>query len=175
MDKILKFLQDPSWWFSAFFIAIIASILAAFAKDWISNLISHFSGSYRKWNQKKVTAQNERVHRLASDFDCIVISYLRSIIGLIVFTQSFSSFLLMPMWGNMMIRDPSFKSMMLFSFESHLLFVKLMATLFGLVSMTSGYLSTQMFRFSNKAFREYKKNKRTLNTVPSDISHETIN
>jgi protein-S-isoprenylcysteine O-methyltransferase Ste14 len=165
MDKILKFLQDPSWWFSAFFVAIIASILAAFAKDWIGNLISHFSGSYRKWNQKRVAAQNERVNRLASNFDCLVISYLKSIVGLMLFMQSFSLFLLIPMWGNLMIRDPSFNSMMLFSSEYQLLFVKLMAVLLGLASIISGYLSALMFRFSNEAFREYRKNKRTSHTV----------
>ena len=43
MDKILEHIQDPSWWFSAFFVAILASILAAFVKDWVAVFISHFS------------------------------------------------------------------------------------------------------------------------------------
>jgi hypothetical protein len=36
MSRIVELIKTPEWWFSAVFIAIIAAIVAAFAKDWIS-------------------------------------------------------------------------------------------------------------------------------------------
>jgi MFS family permease len=49
MQHILDNLKDPSWWFSAFFIAILASVLAAYLKDWLSALFSGMSRRYRRW------------------------------------------------------------------------------------------------------------------------------
>ena len=48
MDAIANNLSDPSWWFSAFFVAIIASVVAGFLKDRIERLISKVSDSFRR-------------------------------------------------------------------------------------------------------------------------------
>ncbi|MEL6333386.1 MAG: hypothetical protein AAFQ76_12430, partial [Cyanobacteria bacterium J06626_26] len=77
MDKILELLKDPSWWFSALFIAIMASVIAAFLKDWISSIISIFSSSYRDWSNKKAIEQNKYIQALAGNSTLLIISYFR--------------------------------------------------------------------------------------------------
>ncbi|MEL6128821.1 MAG: hypothetical protein AAFP00_03440 [Bacteroidota bacterium] len=94
MDKILELLKDPSWWFSALFIAIMASVIAAFLKDWISSIISIFSSSYRDWSNKKAIEQNKYIQELAGNSTLLIISYFRVMVGIILFTSCFLAYLL---------------------------------------------------------------------------------
>jgi hypothetical protein len=57
MDAIAKNLSDPSWWFSAFFVAIVASVVAGFLKDRVERYISNASDSFRR---RRATASEMR-------------------------------------------------------------------------------------------------------------------
>jgi hypothetical protein len=47
MKGILANLRDPAWWFSAFFVAIVASLLAGFVKDRIAKALEKYWSWYR--------------------------------------------------------------------------------------------------------------------------------
>lgn len=49
MDAITKSLNDPSWWFSTVIIAIAASVMAGFAKDWLEDRY----GIFLRWSSTK--------------------------------------------------------------------------------------------------------------------------
>jgi hypothetical protein len=53
MNRIFENLQDPSWWFTAIFVAIIVSVFAAYLKEVLSKFLSHFSTRINKWRQKR--------------------------------------------------------------------------------------------------------------------------
>ncbi|MFL6207786.1 MAG: hypothetical protein ACJ74W_02985 [Pyrinomonadaceae bacterium] len=53
LDKILENTRDPSWWFTALFIAIIASLLAAYIKELLGKLFSRLSPRFKFWWQKR--------------------------------------------------------------------------------------------------------------------------
>ena len=47
MDAIIANTKDPAWWFSAFIVAIIASIIAGFFKDWLERRF----GLFLRWSR----------------------------------------------------------------------------------------------------------------------------
>lgn len=155
MDKILELLKDPSWWFSALFIAIMASVIAAFLKDWISSIISIFSSSYRDWSNKKAIEQNKYIQELAGNSTLLIISYFRVMVGIILFTSCFLAYLLFPIRGRF-----GFGKTGLLSWES-----EFFAIIFSTLSIGSAFLSIRRLKVSDKARKLYKK-KENANFIP---------
>lgn len=83
MENILKFLHDPAWWFSAFFIAIVASIIAAFAKDFINRSIAKVSNRYRVRKTRKDEERRERIQLTASDPALVIMAHTDTVMGFI--------------------------------------------------------------------------------------------
>lgn len=78
MDKILENLKDPSWWFTAVFIAIVANILAAFFRSGLSVALSTMSKRYRVWREKKKVDEEREIAVIASDATLLVAECIRS-------------------------------------------------------------------------------------------------
>lgn len=57
MDGIFKNLQDPAWWFTAFVVGIIASVVAGFAKDYLEKKFGVF------WSRSKARRDRARLTR----------------------------------------------------------------------------------------------------------------
>jgi hypothetical protein len=66
MRRIIDLIRMPEWWFSAVFIAIIASVIAAFAKDWISRGLSAISQAYRTRATLREAMREEKAAVLAA-------------------------------------------------------------------------------------------------------------
>jgi hypothetical protein len=56
LEKIISYLKDPAWWFTAVFIGIIVSLISGFLKDAVRNLAAKFSITYRA---KKIREDND--------------------------------------------------------------------------------------------------------------------
>lgn len=56
MEAIYKYLKDPGWWFSAFLVAILASIIAGFTKDYLEK---HF-GIFLTWSRSRRVELREK-------------------------------------------------------------------------------------------------------------------
>jgi hypothetical protein len=67
MEAIIKNLSDPSWWFSAFIVAIFASIIAGFLKDRIERMLSKFSDSFRRWRATKLELRTKTLEALVEN------------------------------------------------------------------------------------------------------------
>ena len=97
MRQILEYLSDPSWWFTAFFIAIISSVIAGFAKDYLETLGSKLSTT-AKLKQARRSENRERfISALENSESYLLLSMLRNIAMLILMSLSMILFFVSPM------------------------------------------------------------------------------
>lgn len=116
MDKIAEFVKDPSWWFSAFFVAVIASVLAAFLKDWFSKLLSQFSNSYKLYRYKNLRKTVKTIQNIENNNGYLAFFSIRhysmSILIVIVFI---SYMVLLPVGRETFLAQSISKIMILFA------------------------------------------------------------
>lgn len=86
MEKIWKSLVDPSWWFTTFFIAVIASLLAAYAKDILSLPLSALSKKYKAWQEKVRAKEHAEQELTAKNPVLLVILFGRLLLDLVLLT-----------------------------------------------------------------------------------------
>ena len=67
MAKIIEYLRDPAWWFTAVFIAILASIAGGFLKDTILRGMSVLSESFKMRKEKRDVEFAHEVDRIVSN------------------------------------------------------------------------------------------------------------
>lgn len=157
MDKIIENIKDPAWWFSAFFIAIIASIVAGFAKD----RIERFAGKFLSLNKQRQTARAEQhakvVNALAEHEGFMILSMIRSIGQMLLTVSMFILFLLSPMlvelnnsWCNALPIDPTCS-------ENNKYMSFLASASFGILSILCGYVSSARLRLTTLGYNEYRK------------------
>jgi hypothetical protein len=79
MRRIVELMKMPEWWFSAVFIAIIAGIIAAFAKDWISRALSSFSQAYKTRRSSQEAKLEEKAATLAAHPELLIIEFIRTV------------------------------------------------------------------------------------------------
>lgn len=79
MWQIIELIKRPEWWFSAVFIAIIASVIAAFAKDWISRGLSVFSQLYRIRRLSQEAKLDHKAAMLAAHSELLIIEFIRTV------------------------------------------------------------------------------------------------
>jgi hypothetical protein len=77
MDQITKFIKDPAWWFTTVFVAIISSVIAAYLKDQIQNLIGHLSSKYRDRLKEKKKLLDLELHYLVEEPDYLILAFIR--------------------------------------------------------------------------------------------------
>ncbi len=88
MEDIANNLKDPSWWFTAFFVAILASVIAGLLKDKIANLIGGLSSSLRAWKEKREKERETIIDALVNDSSYLNIALFRAVVALILFAIS---------------------------------------------------------------------------------------
>ena len=150
MDLIIKYIKDPSWWFTAFFIAIIASLIAGFLKDRIEKVISHLSKNYRIKKEKQNKDLEVLIESLVEDTTLFAIAYLRAVTGLIVFSLFALLFLTTPL-----LSELTFSGSIL-SVDKKLLFSKFLIPFIGGMSIGTGFRATRRLNLIRKAMRRLR-------------------
>ena len=157
MSGILENLKDPSWWFSAFFIAIIASVIAGFAKDRVGLLASSLSNSMRVRQEKRAIANKLRIDELVENETLLILISIQAGVGSLFTFQIFILFLLSPMWTEVLTNwcgaasfDPTCKL-------SPELMAILASVAFGLLGVFSAYKVSSVIALSSKALRAYRQ------------------
>lgn len=85
MESINKYIQDPSWWISAFFIAVFASIIAGFAKDFIVKKFGSFL-AWSKVHRKKLRDERQKyIEAWSSNEKLLIIS----LVGMLFYVVCF--------------------------------------------------------------------------------------
>jgi len=84
MNNILTNLHDPSWWFTAIFITIIAGVASGFLKEKIEKLISSLSSRYKSWASATAEARENVVRVLADNPQFLALAYIGVVAGLLI-------------------------------------------------------------------------------------------
>jgi hypothetical protein len=88
MELITKNLSDPSWWFSAFFVAIIASIVAGFLKDRIERFISNISNSFRRRWATTLELRTKTIEALVENPTYLSFALHRATLGIVLWVMA---------------------------------------------------------------------------------------
>lgn len=84
MDAILSNLRDPSWWFTAIFVTIIAGVASGFLKEKIESLTSSLSSRYKSWASARAEARENVVRVLAENPQFLTLAYINVVVGLLI-------------------------------------------------------------------------------------------
>jgi hypothetical protein len=88
MDRIIDNLKDPSWWFTAVLIAIVASLLAAYIKELAGIFLSHVSSRFRRrWRKRKIRSIRKAIW-IARDSTTVILFVTRLITYILAFLLS---------------------------------------------------------------------------------------
>lgn len=85
MQSIISSLKDPAWWFTAFVVGIIVSVVAGFLKDWVSGVFSKYSERFRESRKVKAAHREELFEALATNDVYLILSMIR-LMGLVIFS-----------------------------------------------------------------------------------------
>ena len=155
MEEIITNIKNPAWWFSAFIIAIIASLIAAFAKDIIERNFAKVFSKLRQKQYQRLEAQKEFIQHLDQNEGYLIISMIRAATLIFLFFSSMIIFLLSPMWVQLQVTlCQSLNTKPECSFEYGTASIALFT--FGMFSMVSGYNAVVVTRLVMKGFRAYR-------------------
>lgn len=157
MDQILTYIKDPGWWFSAFFVAIIASVVAGFAKDRIGRWASTISERSRERYKRRTDARAAAIEALAQNEGFLLIAMARAAVATTLCIGIMTLFILSPMWAELLqtlcatlSSDPSCgrsaKAISLFSFVG-----------FGLLAIFVGFNYSSLLSTTMSGYRAYRK------------------
>jgi hypothetical protein len=96
MEAIAKNLSDPSWWFSALFVAIIASVIAGFLKDRVERMFSRVSDSFRRRRANELEVRNKTLEALVENPTYLSFALHRVTLRLVLWVMATLLFLSTP-------------------------------------------------------------------------------
>jgi MFS family permease len=158
MQQIAANLRDPSWWFSAFFIAIIASVIAGFAKDRISSWISAVSSKYRNARQAREAQRLAAIKALAENEGFLIVSMIRASTGTLIAVSSSILFFLAPLFIEFIQRmceeDNSVAGICRIGGR---LLAGILVGAFGAVTAFAAYRAASLTKTTFEGYRAYRK------------------
>jgi membrane protein implicated in regulation of membrane protease activity len=153
MNKILENMNDPSWWFTALFVAIIASLFAAYFKDFLNIVLVRVSGRYRRWRNMREAKNQAWVEATANDPTLLLISLLYVILNFMGLIFLIFIFMFYPIWTELMIASPKFASWMFSTPSMSILLAKILMVFLGVS------ICFFIFRLQNRTSRFKKAHK----------------
>ena len=97
MERILEHLNDPGWWFTAVFIALLINLSANYLFGWIPLILSRYSVRIRSKRRRRLIAMVREVRALKRDIRLLVMEGIKlAILILILFAFVLLSFILSP-------------------------------------------------------------------------------
>lgn len=84
MKRILDLVSDPSWWFSALFVGIIASVIANLMQSSIHKTLSSFLNYQNEWLEKHNRKFAKRVENLAANSTLLTFYYIRLLFQIVL-------------------------------------------------------------------------------------------
>lgn len=79
LNRISENVSDPSWWFTAFLVAIVASIFAAYLKELLGRVVSLLSSRFRYWWLRRRFRLMRDAHEASHDTHIILFLIFQSI------------------------------------------------------------------------------------------------
>jgi len=152
MDAIANNLKDPSWWFSAFFIAIIASVIAGFLKERIEKWLSNTFSSLRSWRAKREAERNMVIEALLTDHMYFQIALFRAVVALILFALCSIMYFSAPV----LLATAPEQSGHLIDIDRKFFIWKVFTPILGLFNVLVSYRAVRLLSLIFQAIREYR-------------------
>jgi hypothetical protein len=153
MDAIVTNLKDPSWWFSAFFIATIVSVLAGFLKDRLEKLLSNIFSGLKAWRARREEARAKLIESLLADHMYFQIALFRAVMALILFTLFSIMYFSAPVF---LATAPPWTDPAIFIDRSYMIW-KVFTPIIGVLNILVAYRTTRRLSIISQAIREYRK------------------
>jgi hypothetical protein len=177
MDSIFKLIKDPSWWFTAVFIAILASVAASYFRDGISSVAARMSKVLRARRVTRLANESSRILFLAAHPSLLLMEMLHTTLLFICFLSQVGMYLMLPAFINIVSNTPE---LMRFDFFSpspdtfrkvNLIWVPIM----GVSASYWGIRVVSRLRVVVKAMREYEgicKRNQNQNSTPPNTAQD---
>lgn len=153
MTTIINNLKDPSWWFSAFFVAIIAGVIAALVKARIEKLLSNVFTGLKSWQAKREEARNSAIEALLADHFYFQLTLFRAVLVQMAVMVLSIICLITPIYLSSVPEPQQF----ILGLERKYAIWFVLVPVVGLVNMIGYYKSTSLLALAMRAAREYRK------------------
>lgn len=153
LDAIVANIKDPSWWFSAFFIAIVASVFAGFLKDKIERYLSSISAHIKNHRAKSISARKEIIESLVEHPVFLNLAFHRAVLRMILYVLIMLLFISTPL---LLQTTPSAHDTF-FWFGQRELALNFLTPLIGLLSVVVGYRATASLSIAFDSFKAYRE------------------
>lgn len=88
MSRICVLLRDPTWWFTAVLVAVLASLAASFLRDVLLSALATVSRTCRQVKQRSDDSIAQQANTLANDETLLVLATCTEIRSFLVFLAS---------------------------------------------------------------------------------------
>jgi spore maturation protein SpmA len=150
MNAILSNLRDPSWWFTAIFVTIIAGVASGFLKEKIEKLISSLSSRYRSWASARAEARENVVRVLAENPQFLTLAYTSVVAGLLIHVLAVIMYLVTTLFFDAAPHDAV-------SGDAHRFMIwKILMPLLGAAATYVGFRATARLSLVIRALRLYR-------------------
>lgn len=153
MEAILNNLRDPSWWFSAFFIAIIASVIAGFLKDRIEKWLSTIFSGLKAWRTRREDARAKLIEAILADQMYLQIFLFQTVIALILFAVCSTIYYSAPA---LLTAVPA-QATHLLTLDRKFFIWDILSPALGLFNVLVSYRTARRLSIASQAIREYRK------------------
>jgi hypothetical protein len=157
MSIIEKYISDPGWWFSAFFIAIIASLIAGFLKDILTAWLSKTSTWFVNVRVKSIEKRKRRVSILVNNSSLLIIEAVRVTALTLGYALMLIIFMIIPIWNEVMYASPSMRAWMGVGQEEGILLTKIAIIIIGSIEVIAGFHMSQRDSIFVEALRIYRQ------------------
>lgn len=152
MESIFGYLKDPGWWFSAFFIAIIASVIAGFLKDRIERHLPQLSTTFSAWRARRAEERNSLIELLSNDLALLNIAYIRAVVGLLLYLIALVLFLTAPLLDELQPHSDA-----VLGVDRRFLFSKVLIPFMGGLAIAQGFRAASRISLVGKAWAAFRK------------------
>jgi hypothetical protein len=157
MDAITSHLRDPGWWFSAFFVAIIASVIAGFLKDRIERLLPNLSSRFSVWRAARATARAALIELLSDNHSLLTIAYFRAVVGLVLYVMTLLLFFMTPIFDELLSNSGT-----VLGIDRKFILSNILFPFVGVLAIVQGFRAAARLSLVGKAWREFSRK----NNVP---------
>jgi hypothetical protein len=149
MNRIGTYLSDPVWWFTAVFVAVLASLAAAFLKDALLSVLARVSAKYKTRKQNRDARIEKEVNECVSDSTFLTLTFCKVIfqtcaIACLITIYCFATFLYISLPKD---KDVKIKLVLI-----------TLVILAGVAVVVSMVRHTPRVRIMKDAYRKYRAN-----------------
>jgi hypothetical protein len=160
VQSIWTNIHDPGWWFTAFFVAIIASLIAGYLKEPLANWFAQTFGWYRNRRQRAADRRTALVNALAADPIFLSIHTTTTAIRVVLFLFASLLFFLVPIWSEAMFSSPIFAARRIVRVEQVSFVTGVFVGIAGSMALLIGYRATRTLGINVDAYRLYRRQAR---------------